>query len=515
VELLLEVFHISTSDIMAPNVMPATLSHVSKLWRDLILHAPKLWTKILVVEDLGPDVTEFEKTIDRVQFFLAHSAACALDVHIELRTFCDSYMMDDLWHPFHDIIDQFRQCTRSVSLLLAPHIWRIKSFNLDCDEFKPICDVQSSFPRVPMAMLEALRVRQLFEQQSFQNVLGASDANELTAIAISVPLVPRYAVEEMYPKLRSAILATVPVDWQRFCPKNLHTLEISFLPITARPNGRMLRQILLANEHSLESLTIHGAGPADYVPEPFVMSNVRHLDLGYAYPQELIHLVKCMRVPNLVTLNIIDLRRKLMFAPQRRNLSYDDSPLALFHAIIDEFPLHQVKEVELRQITFMPDFILLPLFPEIQIVPNLSRLPIPTTPLHFFCKLTALKSLTIVDPDPGTLHALNYLPPLFKNQRPYDDSQFTHVPVPVLDFLHLVDFNFPLVRFFLKVRCNHHISFRRLFLLMLNMPVGWILDFDSLFLLADDVQLFDTILEPAVEADLLIPPPVTLWFEHL
>jgi len=74
--------------------------------------------------------------------------------------------------------------------------WRIKSFNLRVQAY-----LRCTEPRVPMAMLEVLHVHQLFEQ-SFQNVLDASDANELTAIL--VPLVPCYAVEEMYPKVRSA-----------------------------------------------------------------------------------------------------------------------------------------------------------------------------------------------------------------------------------------------------------------------------------------------------------------------
>lgn len=500
-ELLLEVFHILTFDVKASNVVPATLSHVSQLWRDLVLHTSGLWTKVLVVEDLGPGITEFRKTIHRVQFFLAHSAARALDLHIELRTYHNDYVMGDPDHPFHTTVDQFRECTRSISSSLVPHLWRIKSFNLECDEFKSVCDIQSGLPFVPMTMLEDLRVHQAYEEQNFENF--SEDTIEMAGI--SIPLGPRFMEEEMYPKLRSAVMTAIPIDWQCFCPKRLHTLEISFLPMQARPDGETLRQILLANEPSLKSLTLHGAGPVDDAPTPYVMSNLRHLDLGYAYPSELINFVKCLRVPSLVTLGIRDLRRIVTFATERRNLHYDHSTSTLFQAIVDEFPLHQVKQLELRHVSFMPEYGLLPLYPEVQIIPNRALLPIPVTSLRFLCKLTALKSLTIVNPDPGTLHALNYLPPPIKARRTCDDSQFTHVPVPALDFLHLADFNLPLVSLFLAIRCSHLTSFRRLFLLMLSMPATWLVDFDSLLLLADDIQLFDTILDPIVEEDLMIP----------
>jgi F-box-like len=502
-ELLLEVFHILVFGSIGPNVTPVILSHVSKLWRQLILHTPVLWTDVMVAEDLGPDVTSFLKTIHRVQFFLTHSVEHAFHLHIELRTYHSAYIMDDADHPFHDNVDQFRECTGILSTYLAPHIWRLESFILDCDEFQSICDVQCRFPVVPMKMLEFLRVHQAFEEQSFDHLLD----DELELEAITLPLGPRWTAdsEEMYPKLRCAILTAIPMDWGLFSPKMLHTLEISFLPLEARPDGGTLRQILLANEHSLESLTIHGAGPVDCVPVPYVMSNLRNLDLGYAFPVELIDLIRCLRVPNLATFSITDLRRSLTFVTDRRSVDYDTFVTDLFQAIIDELPLHQVKQLQVRHVCFMPELENIEMWPELQLVPNVELLPIPVTALHFLCKFTALKSLTIVDPDPGTLHALNYVPPLNRFLHQYDDLQSTYVPVPVLDFLHLADFNVPLVSFFLEIRRKYHTSFRRLLSLIFSMPAAWFVGLDSLVVLADSVQIFDTILEPAVEEELLTP----------
>jgi hypothetical protein len=282
------------------------------------------------------------------------------------------------------------------------------------------------------------------------------------------------------------------MDWHHFSPKNLQTLEMSFLPMQARPDGETLRQVLLANEHTLESLTIHGSGPVDYALHPYVMSKLRHLELGYACPSEPILLIKCLRVPNLTTLNITDLR----VVPDRRNTHYDPIVSVLFQALIDNFPLHQVKQLVLQHISFMPDMRLLRLYPDVQLVPNLSVLPIPVTPLHLLLKLTTLKSLTIINPDPGTLHALNYLPTPIRGKDPPAVSQSTHLPVPALDFLYLADFNLPLVGHFISVRLKHHSSFRRFRSLMFSIPTTCVIDPDPLFLLTDCVELSEGRFDP-------------------
>jgi hypothetical protein len=92
-----------------------------------------------------------------------------------------------------------------------------------------------------MAMLEVLHVHQAFEEQSFGNFVD--DDNEMAAI--SIPLGLPCMEEEMYPRLRSAILA---LDWRRFCPRNLQILDVSFLPMDARPDSETLPCVLLANE---------------------------------------------------------------------------------------------------------------------------------------------------------------------------------------------------------------------------------------------------------------------------
>jgi hypothetical protein len=320
-----------------------------------------------------------------------------------------------------------------------------------------------------MKMLEYVRVHQVFGEQGFTTLLD-DDAETLD---ISVPLSSPWTNEELYPKLQCTVLTAIPMDWGRFCPKMLNTLEISFLPLEARPSGKTLRHILLANEHSLESLTIHGAGPVEDIPAPFVMSNLRHLDLGYAYPIELMDFVRCLRVPNLVTLRISYLRCSVSSVTARHRIMYDHSAIYLFEVIIQEFPLSQVSELELRHIAFMPELDNIYMWPELQTVFDLEGLPIPVTALHFFSKLTMLRSLSIVDPDPGTTYALNYIPPLTITHDQYDEAQPNHRVVPALDCLHLADFNIPLVCHFLKIRRRYHTSFCRLSLLRFSIPVTW------------------------------------------
>jgi hypothetical protein len=360
-----------------------------------------------------------------------------------------------------------------MSGLLAPHIYRVRYFSLVCDELTSICDIQSCFLYTPMMMLEDVRVHKLYER----NVLY--DESE------SVALLPRRMEEEIYPKLRHAVLSAIPMDWHLFSPRNLQTLEIRFLPMQGRPDGEALRQVLLANEHTLESLIIHNAGPVDCGLRPYVLSKLRHLDLGFAYPFEPIHLITCLRVPSLVTLSITDMR----VAPERRITHYDHIVPAIFQALIDNFPLHQVKQLGLQNISFMPGMRFLRLYPDVQLVPNLSALPIPASALYFLRSLTTLKSLHIINPDPGTLHALNYLPTPIRDKDPAGVSQCTHLPVPALEFLHLENFNPLLVRRFLLVRFTYRSLFRRSRSLMLSIPTTRKIAVpDPLFLQADCVH---------------------------
>jgi hypothetical protein len=129
---------------------------------------------------------------------------------------------------------------------------------------------------------------------------------------------------------------------------------------------------------------------------------------------------------------------------ERRGLVYDHTTALLFYAIIQHLPLQQLRELNLRHVCFMssldPDTITRT---TIGLVPNLSGFPIPTTPFEFFCKLTALKNLYLVDPDPTILFILHY----------------QAVPIPTLRSIRLMETDEKLLHFFLHARTRGPRSF--------------------------------------------------------
>lgn len=62
--------------------------------------------------------------------------------------------MHDGHHPFSQLAYLFRELTRNLSAILAPHVWRFQRFTLTADEFSSVLDVQSKFRHCAMPHLE-------------------------------------------------------------------------------------------------------------------------------------------------------------------------------------------------------------------------------------------------------------------------------------------------------------------------------------------------------------------------
>lgn len=461
-EVISEILHFAT----LLDVQPVNLSQVSSNWRCIVLSTPTLWTNIKVEETLGPTVT-FDHTCIRVKHYLDNSRQLPLTVEIIIHTILKSICMEDNEHPFHRYAAEFCLATQALSRVLAEHVSRFRSFHLVADDFTSITDVQAHFPQVCMPLLESWTVHQTFIQQAFDEELEEpEDASKLL-----IPLRPQNLMEEhatdMHPNLKVAVFHAIPMAWAYFCPRHLQRLEISFLPVDARPTMAELRQLLMANEHSLEALTIQGAAPLDS-SEPFEMRGVRSLTFGFVKAGELIPLLETMHVPNLSTLSITDLRRACTSAADRAFVSYDSTMLDLFTAIVSQIPLENIDMLLLRCIAFLP-FADQPPFDSPLLVwsRNTLDLPIPVLPMYFFSLMTSLRDLTLIDPDPTTMRCLNYIPKF--NTGP----SLSNLPINSLMSLRLIGFNLPLVQSFFKRRIQVHDSFRVMEEIIFSMPSNW------------------------------------------
>ena len=465
-EILFDILSMVPSSAGAqPHLLPIVLSHVSQLWRALMLSSPKLWANISVHETYGQQVAHFSATLSRVQQFLERSSECALTVDIVVLWQLNVLEQFTTDATFDDGFEIFRGCMKVLSSIIAPHLWRFKTFNLVCDEFCSMVHIQSAFPQVSMPLLELWHIRQTYQELAFEGDL--EDVDDMSAL--HMPLRRDDATEEetsfLFPRLQSAAFCATPLTWSRFCPRNLRFLEISDLPTQARPDGEVLRQILLANEHSLEWLKISGAAPTSYAHQHYVLSKLERLELGYAFPDELIPFLEDVQLPNLVHLVIEDLYRSSTPAFARQQLEFDGTTALLFYCITDNLPLHQVKDLELRHVCFFP--------PVSQNTPTNAPithfdLVIPDVSFEFFCKLAALRNLTLVDPDIATLLTLNHIPISVTTGEAggREDS----VPVPTLNSLRLENFNQDLIRVFLTLRMGNHTNLRRLAKLSLGNP---------------------------------------------
>ena len=459
-EILLEIFRFAMA-------FADVLSEISYSWRCIALSTPTLWTNIKVEATLGPNFTfKYHHTCNHVKRYLKNSRQLPLAVEVILRTSWGSLNMEDTEHPFHHCASEFKNITRALSRILAGQICRFQTFRLIVDDFVSVVDIQAHFPQVSMPLLESWTVHQNFVEQAFDVELQEPG----DAAKLFIPLRPQSAMaqhfHDMYPNLKVTAFHAIPMMWAYFCPRHLQTLNISFLPIHARPTMVELRQILMATEHSLEVLIIQGAAPSDY-SEPFELRRVRSLTLGFVEAVELVPLLKTMRVPNLSTLSITDFRRHCTSAADRAFVSCDRTMIHLFTGIVFHLPLEKIEVLLLRCIVFLPPHIDSPLR---SLSRNKLNLPIPVLPMHFFHGMTSLKDLTLIDPDPITLHCLNFLPRKFN----VDSSLSNRFSVSPLRTLRLNNFNLPSVQLFFQQRIQSHTSFRPVDEIVFSMPANWI-----------------------------------------
>jgi hypothetical protein len=215
----------------------------------------------------------------------------------------------------------------------------------------------------------------------------------------------------MYPQLRRLSLDGTPLDWTQFSLNNLEMLTIKHLAHDIRPSMATLRKIILANAHSLKRLEISSALPREHTEPlaPIYLPSLRELSLGYTFPEEVLPLVRTLRMPNLTSFELCDVSRLFCKVPPGHEQSSDAT--GIIQAILTQTPnpLAQLDHLELRSVLFVST--------NVTITPVLlsnSILQIGLSehmPLRLFQELTSLKSLELDEPDDSTIIALAaYMP---------------------------------------------------------------------------------------------------------
>ncbi|KAG6902248.1 hypothetical protein C0995_002620 [Termitomyces sp. Mi166 len=372
-----------------------------------------------------------------------------LDVSITLRSVLP--VDDDSQRKaVSDVRDVFRHYVRQLSRYLSSHLSRIRNMAISVDEHSCIHDLQVHFPPTSMPHLEYLEI-DAFGYQSCTD-------HQSVAIPLRNSDTPSENAGVGYcPNLTFVYLKGLPLACDLFCPQSLTELALLSLPKCCTPTWTALRRILLANDATLETLHIDFIPPMDVDWEPFTLGNLTSLLLTFKKVKHLYAMVITFDVPNLEYLSITDGQRSHEFP-----LSYGEPRRGRFFrilsALIDNFPLHNLRQLVLSHIWFFPGN------REVDDgIPNAVNLDIRSIPFDFFSALTSLEILSLVSPTTMPLDCLNYIP---------CDSDAPQPPLPSLRGLHLYLFNKHIVRDFLHTRRYGH-KVRGFEAIRLTMPPEW------------------------------------------
>ena len=454
-EVLLDIFEIvlSVNPRWVPeHAAPVRLSHVCKLWRTLVLAEAKLWTNIKITEAFYNSdtlsMTNFPFTLLRVEHFLEKSRKRALTIEVDLMLDrrVDRLNMANTRNPaVVNPSNFFRACVQKLSKLFSPHVRRFKSFTLSCNQPNLVADIQSCFSYIPMPLLESWVVRSSVLFRIFENEYNNSAGPTCTS---------KSELYTMFPRLRTAIFTDTPIEWSRFRPVHLTSLEIKLLINRERPDGEMIRQMLLACAQSLESLILHYAAPPTHAREPYEMLKLRHFELGYHDLGEIHPIIQDIRLLQLDDFTIEDFNRRFSAARAPSEEEVEAAGL-LFDTMIEHLPLPQLQHLTLRHI-----------ISERSPPPSTATNLVTSSPsFRFLCQLVALKSLTLAGPDAGILNLLNYLP-VVSGAEDLDITPIfrpSQVPLPALEVLQFASFekHWDQIQLFLNNRIGRHNSYRR------------------------------------------------------
>lgn len=458
-DVLQEIFILLCCSTNAPDEMPITLARVSSHWRRIALSRAKLWTMIKVsawivrvpISEKQKKDSRFSKTINRVKSFLLYSRTMPLDINITLLSGLP-VDNDAQCQAVSDVRGVFRHHVRQLSRYLSPHLSRIRTLTISVDEYSCIHDLQVHFTPTSMMHLEYLEI----------DVFGHQSCIEHQSVGI--PLrncdTPESNIMEYCPNLTLIHLKGLSLACHLFSPQSLTELALLSLPKCCSLTWTELRQILLANNATLDTFHIDFVPQMDVGWKPFTLSNITSLLLTFKKVNHLYSMVLTFNVPKLEYLSITDGKRCEEFP-----LPHDEPRRGRFFrvllALISHFPLSTLRQLVLSHIWFFPD----PREEDAWIL-NSTKLDICTIPFRFFSALTSLKILSLVAPTTVPLDCLNYIAS--------NSDSLPHL-LPSLQALHLSLFNKHVVRDFLHSRRYGH-KIRVLKTIRFVMPDEWMDD---------------------------------------
>ena len=249
------------------------ISHVCRLWRNIALDTPSLWTNISVI-------TTESLPYERVVAHLERSKSLPLDIYIAGGvTQLPSVEADTF---------------EALLALLVPHLSRWASIQVVFKRYEYMHTFLKavSGPSVPPATrLKELRLLCKSRLGSAAIIEGGFSGDDFILFGGSAPL------------LRTLVLYAVYVDWSQAwiqSAPNLQTLHLAYHEKDLRPTSA-----ILLGAHKLRTLKIWQSGPWDDTVGPLLhLPNLLELEIRDEVPQETTRLLRRLCSPALKTLTL-------------------------------------------------------------------------------------------------------------------------------------------------------------------------------------------------------------------
>ncbi|KAH9936311.1 uncharacterized protein B0H18DRAFT_319726 [Fomitopsis serialis] len=290
--------------------LEVTASHVCKLWRDVTIDTPALWSTLTFAE--GPPYT-------KSAIYLERSKGAPLDLSIDV-TKDDDDEETDLNNPV-PALAELMVCSdelEAILQLIIPHVWHWRSLELMVSEYilmQSALDQMGACTSAPM-----LEVLHLYHYED-------SEEGEETFVPAKFKAQDFVLFHGNAPKLTHVALWGVHLDWAASTfLSGLVELELAYHAKDVRPPFKDFARIL-GDSPEIKTLTLCQSGPAggpvewlDSVLDPDAMQtsetnepeanttlslpSLQNLVIAFLDPEYLKQLIARLALPNLTSLAI-------------------------------------------------------------------------------------------------------------------------------------------------------------------------------------------------------------------
>ncbi|TFK65393.1 hypothetical protein BDN72DRAFT_203127 [Pluteus cervinus] len=455
-EVLHNIFHLGTQD---DSGFALKISHVCSLWRGIAHSSSDLWAYVAVKNNIDnrfsdtatfrPNTSPSRKPQPLRKFARYLKLSKARPLHVDVTL---SMPPIDARNDETNIITDTTYSLRiqSIACLLVPHFDRICTLKVSCDSYSSVYTFFEALDSETAQMCHQLRdcdiewTGPLCAVENFPRTLSRN--HEISMLDKSGEL-------DTFPNLRRLRLCGVSVDWSNFSPSHLKELSISNIHEDFRPPFQILRSILIANQDTLQTLSLLGVGrPTDAEILTFDLPNVHTLEIGYEEPEHLHAIVSSMSLPLLKNLTVRNMKGRRGGMIEELSFPGITDPYflrtnELFEKFTAKWDFSKLEHIKLVDIEFMDDNIRLPNpveYPDLILRSQSTSdgwrydrrwkdISAGDLPLKFWDSCRNVKDLVLERPDLATLFSL-----VFPSPSECVDGEATFdLPLPKLEHLGL------------------------------------------------------------------------------